>query len=186
LERNIHTTIENDLLALHPSLTGISIRRIKKLLSYIASSVPFSPDMSKLKKICEIGDERTLKMYLSYLEDGGIISMLAPAGKKMSVLEKPEKIYLDNSNQIHALRPLDSNIGTIRETFFVSMLKPHHEVSIPSHGDFLVDDSITFEVGGKNKGFSPIKDIERSYRILDDIQEGINNTLPLWMFGFLY
>jgi predicted AAA+ superfamily ATPase len=186
LERNIHTTIENDLLALHPALTGTSIRKIKKLLSFIAASVPFTPEMSRLKKICDIGDERTLKTYLSYLSDGGIISMISSAGTKMNVLEKPEKIYLDNSNQLHALRPLDCNIGTVRETFFVSMLKPYHEISIPARGDFLVNDEWTFEVGGKNKGFGQIKNIKKSFRAIDDIEKGINSTIPLWMFGFLY
>jgi predicted AAA+ superfamily ATPase len=142
--------------------------------------------MSRLKKICDIGDERTLKTYLSYLSDGGIISMISPAGKKMNALEKPEKIYLDNTNQLHALRPMDCNIGTIRETFFVSMLKPCHEISIPAKGDFLADNEWTFEVGGKNKDFGQIKNIKKSFRVLDDIEKGINSTVPLWMFGFLY
>ncbi len=186
LERNIHTTIENDLLALHPSLTGASIRKIKKLVSFLASSVPYSPDLHRLKMVCEIGDERTLKTYLSYLEDGGIITMLSAGNKKMSALEKPEKIYLNNPNQINALRPFDRNIGTIRETFFISMVKPIHEIIVPATGDFLVDHDWTFEIGGKNKGFSQIKNVKKSFRVIDDMETGIGNTLPLWLFGFLY
>jgi hypothetical protein len=46
---------------------------LKKLLTVISESVPFTPDMKRLKKLVEIGDERTLKNYLKYLEDGGII-----------------------------------------------------------------------------------------------------------------
>lgn len=186
LERNIHTTIENDLLALHPTLTGTSIRKIKNLLSYIAASVPFTPEMSLLKRICDIGDERTLITYLSYLDDGGIIRMLAPAGKKMNALEKPGEIYLNNANQLNALRPLERNIGTVRETFFVSMLKPRYEITVPSKGDFLINDAWTFEIGGKNKGFDKIRNIANSFRVLDDIETGIKNTVPLWLFGFLY
>jgi len=186
LERNIHTAIEKDLLALHPALTGTSIRKIKKLLSFIAFSFPLIPDLNQLKKICDIGDERTLKTYLSYLEDGGIITMLAAAGKKMNVLEKPEKIYINNANQIHALRPADCNIGTIRETFFVSMISPHHTITVPSRDDFLVDETWTFEIGGRNKGFAQIKGVGNSYRVLDDVEKGINATLPLWMFGLMY
>ncbi len=40
------------------------------LLSAIARSAPFTPDMKRLKQIIEVGDERTLKTYLSYLEQG--------------------------------------------------------------------------------------------------------------------
>jgi hypothetical protein len=142
--------------------------------------------MQRLKKLCDIGDERTLKTYLSYLVDGGIIRMPVPAGKKMSVLEKPGKIYLNNTNQMHALQPVNRNTGTGRETFFISMLEPKHNVTIPSKGDFLVDDIWTFEIGGRNKGFAQIKEVENSFRVLDDIESGIGNTLPLWLMGFLY
>jgi hypothetical protein len=61
-----------------------------------------------------------------------------------------------HSNQMQALRPIDRNIGTMRETFFVSMLKPRHYIYVPAKGDFLVDDTWTFEVGGSNKGSKQI------------------------------
>jgi len=67
LEQNIHTTIESDLLAIYPSLTGNSIKKLKSLLKVISASVPFTPDMKKLKNIIGVGDERTLKNYLKYL-----------------------------------------------------------------------------------------------------------------------
>ena len=47
-------------------------RELKMLLATIARSAPFTPDMKRLKQIIEVGDERTLKTYLSYLEDGKI------------------------------------------------------------------------------------------------------------------
>ena len=49
-----------------------------------------------------------------------------------------------------------------------------------------LDDKYTFEVGGKNKKFTQIKDMKDSYVISDDIEIGSGNKIPLWLFGFLY
>ena len=47
--------------------------KIKRLLAFVAGCVPFTPDLKSLKQLLEIGDERTLKTYLKYLEDCGVI-----------------------------------------------------------------------------------------------------------------
>jgi predicted AAA+ superfamily ATPase len=187
LEQGIRTTIESDLLSIYPTLNGSSIKKIKRLLAVISESVPFIPDLKRLKKIVEIGDERTLKNYLKYLEDGGVITSLTKKGSGLGALEKPEKIYLNNTNQIYAISGKGKeNIGTIRETFFLNMLSAIHNVSSPSKGDFFIDDKYTFEIGGKNKNFKQIKDIHNSFLAIDDIETGIGNKIPMWLFGFLY
>ena len=61
-----------------------------------------------------------------------------------------------------------------------------HEVSVPLKGDFLVYDKYIFEVGGKNKSFKQIENIENSFVVADDIESGFGNKIPLWLFGFLY
>ena len=53
-------------------------------------------------------------------------------------------------------------------------------------GDFLVDQKYLFEVGGKNKTFEQIKDVEDSFLAVDGIEIGSRNRIPLWMFGMLY
>ncbi|OGL45493.1 MAG: hypothetical protein A2161_19440 [Candidatus Schekmanbacteria bacterium RBG_13_48_7] len=185
LEQSMHTTIESDLISIYPSLTGETIKKLKKLLSIIAESVPFTPDLKRLKKSVEIGDERTLKNYLKYLEDGGVIISLWRTGHGLKEMEKPEKIYLNNPNQIHAISG-KGNVGNIRETFFINMLSLEHKVSIPKIGDFFVDDRYTFEIGGKSKTFKQIQDIQNSFLAIDDIEIGIGRKIPLWIFGFLY
>ena len=187
LEQGIRTTIESDLLSIYPTLNGSSIKKIKKLLTVIAESAPFTPDLKRLKRIVEIGDERTLKNYLKYLEDGGVIISLTKMGSRLGALEKPEKIYLNNPNQIYAISGKDKeNRGTIRETFFINMLSVMHKVSMPKKGDFYIDNKYTFEIEGKNKSFKQIKDINNSFLAIDDIETGISNKIPLWLFGFLY
>lgn len=76
---------------------------MKKLLTVISESVPFTPDLKRLKKLAEIGDERTLKNYLKYLEDGETIIALPKSGSGLKGMAKPEKIYLNNTNQIYAI-----------------------------------------------------------------------------------
>ena len=187
LEQNIHTTLESDLIAIYPSLSGNSIKKIKKLLMIIASSVPFTPDLKKLKTTHDVGDERTLKTYLKYLEDAGIILTVSKGNRGLRELEKPEKIYLNNPNLIHAISsrmPLE--IGNLRETFFLNIVETAHKISSPAQGDFLVDGRYTFEIGGKNKDFSQIKDIKDSFLGVDNTEIGVGNKIPLWLFGFLY
>jgi hypothetical protein len=187
LEQSIRTTIESDLLSIYPTLNGSSIKKIKRLLAVIAESAPFTPDLKRLKRIVEIGDERTLKNYLKYLEDGGVIISLTKKGGGLGALEKPEKIYLNNPNQIYAISSKGKeNTGTIRETFFINMLSILHKVSMPQKGDFYIDNKYTFEIGGKNKSFKQIKDINNSFLAIDDVETGIGNKIPLWLFGFLY
>lgn len=188
LEQNFHTIVESDLMAIYPALTGNSVRKIKHLLNFIASAVPFTPQMSKLKAIIDVGDERTLKEYLKYLEDAGLIRMVMPASNKLRQIETPEKIYLDNPNQVYAMNASrqNQNIGTIREVFFLDMLSHDHVVTIPKFGDFMVDDDIVFEIGGKNKGFDQIKAVDNAFLAVDDIEQGFARKIPLWLFGFLY
>lgn len=187
LEQNVHTTLESDLPAIHQSLNGSSIRKIEKLLSVISSLVPFTPDLKQLKNLLGIGDERTLKTYLKYLEDAGVILTVAKSGKGLRELEKPEKIYLNNPNLYHALAGgNEPNSGAMRETFFLNMLRTCHTVSVPVRGDFLVNDAITFEVGGKNKNSSQIWEVAKAWLALDGIEIGHGNRIPLWLFGFLY
>jgi uncharacterized protein len=186
LEQNLHTTVESDLVAIYPTINGHSIKKIKQLLMFIASAVPFTPNWKNLKNILEIADERTLKTYFKYLEDAELIHGIMRESNKLHKLELPEKIYLNNPNQYYALSIQSQNIGTIRETFFLSVLSQSHDISIPGTGDFLVDKNYTFEIGGKKKGIEQVKNEKNAYLACDDMEIGINKKIPLWLFGFLY
>jgi len=184
LKQNINVSLSSDLLFVYPGLDGNSIKKLKLLLSIIMQSVPFVPVIEKLKHTLEVGDGRTLKDYFIKLEDAGILKLLMKSSSKgLTKLEKPEKIYLDNSNLLYIT---EANVGTVRETFFLNILSTKHEVTYPKQGDFLVDNTYLFEIGGKNKGFSQIKDVPSSFVVADDIEIGHGSKIPLWLFGFLY
>jgi predicted AAA+ superfamily ATPase len=192
LQQNINVSIESDLLSIYPKLNGSSVKKIKMLLSVIIKSVPFEPKIADLKKATDIKDDRTLKDYLSKLDDAGLIKLLMANSISMKSLDKPEKIFLANPNLMYTKSP---NTGNLRETFFVNLLDNYYKnrqllnddgIYASKKGDFYCEEKYTFEVGGKNKGFEQIKDIPDSYVASDDMEIGIGNKIPLWLFGFLY
>ncbi|MES2592668.1 MAG: hypothetical protein V4608_12355 [Bacteroidota bacterium] len=124
--------------------------------------------------------------YLDYLQNAELIYLLKDKGKSYSMLTKPNKIYLNNSNLSFALAAENTDKGNLRETFFYNQLKQAHSVESSEKGDFLIDGKFTFEVGGKSKKFNQIKNVKNSYLAVDDMEMGLNNKIPLWLFGFLY
>ncbi len=104
----------------------------------------------------------------------------------MSNLSKPEKIFLQNTNLMYNLAGETQNTGNLRETFFLTNLKEIAKVEAAKTGDFFVNDKYTFEIGGKGKQQKQIKNIPDSFVVKDEIETGNNNTIPLWLFGFLY
>lgn len=185
LEQNIHTSIESDLIATNPGLSGESIIKIKRLLGYLSQQTPFKVDIAKMHNALNISDYRTIRTYLQLLENAGCIQILCHQNKSLMSFGKAEKIYLENTNQIYALGGNYADLGNIRETFFANAVSKEYKIFYSQFGDFMVDEKI-FEIGGKTKTFKQIKDIDHSYLALDEIETGINKKIPLWLFGFLY
>lgn len=88
----------------------------------------------------------TLGAYIYYLEQARLISLLHDTGKRVATLQKPEKIFLNNSTLMVALATEGYDTGTLRETFFQSQLLPRYSLSAPKQGDFTVNGKYTFEV----------------------------------------
>lgn len=162
-----------------------SIEKMKKLLYIISSSAPFKPNIVKLSE--KIGATRnTIKTYLHYLERAKIIQLLQSDTKGISILQKPEKIYLHHPNLMFAFASEKSNIGTLRETFFYNQVATSENLTSSKNADFIVNETYTFEIGGKNKDKSQIAGIENAFIASDNIEHGFANKIPLWLFGFLY
>ena len=140
----------------------------------------------KIKAIADVKDDRTLKTYFKYLEDAGLIRMVSKYSSQLARLQAPGKVYLHNTNQIHALSAGLDNKGSIRETFFISMFEYEYDIQLPVNGGCMVEGKYCFEVGGHKKGFNQIKDIGHAYIASDDIEHGFGDRIPLWLFGFLY
>jgi hypothetical protein len=50
----------------------------------------------------------------------------------------------------------------------------------------MIDETYTFEIGGASKGNKQIKGVPKSFIVADNIEIGAFDTIPLWLFGFLY
>ena len=140
--------------------------------------------MSERYKQLETDRNMGLKM-MRALERAGLLLLLGDDTKSPNNLSRPDKIYINNPTLMYALLPY-SDIGTIRETFFMNQLSESHDVRYPKAGDFKVDKKYLFEVGGKSKTFEQIKDLPNSFLAIDDTEIGRKTRIPLWMFGLLY
>lgn len=183
LQQVVNHVLEND----YPIIEGVeqsTIRKTKKMFMILAEQVPQTPNMSNLYNELETDRNQGLKM-LYALEKAGLLALLSDKPKHIDKLSRPEKIFMDNSNLMYAYAT-NPNIGTVRETFFLSQLAVDHSVTYPAKGDFLVDGKYLFEVGGRKKSFEQIKDVADSYLAVDDTEIGHHNRIPLWMFGLLY
>jgi len=179
---NMVIEIELPLLRdVEPSKTS----KIKQLLYIISQSAPFKPNISKLSE--RVGVTRnTLVEYMNHLADTKLLNKLYANSYGISLLQKPDKLFLENTNLSFALANNNTDVGNLRETFFLNQLSVNHKVTYPKTGDFMVDDKYLFEVGGKNKTQKQIAGIENSYIAADNIEYGFKNKIPLWLFGFLY
>ena len=123
---------------------------------------------------------------LQALERAELFAGVDQGPGKLKHLSRPEKIFLGDTNLMHALIH-HPDAGAVRETFFANQLRAAgHDVKAPAQGDFLVDERHLFEIGGAGKGFSQIKGIPESYVVNDGVELGLGNKIPLWLFGFLY
>jgi predicted AAA+ superfamily ATPase len=180
----VNLILEMDL-PLYQQLNYSSVDKLKQLLAIIAESVPFKPNVIKLAD--KIGTTRnTIKDNFNYLHSARVVNLLFSATKGISALQKPDKVYLNNTNIAHALKSRELDKGNLRETFFMNQLAIKHNVTYTDKGDFKIDDQFVFEVGGKNKTREQVKEVKNSYLALDDIEIGMNDKIPLWLFGFLY
>ncbi len=183
LNQIINTIVDTDLAYIAAYNSGTA-NKVKKLLGVIAESVPFKPNIAALSRKLDISRD-SIYQYIYQLKDARLLNTLSSEGKGVSTLQKPDKVYLENTNLAYALKG-KPDIGNIRETFVFNQL--HNaglDVYSPKAGDFVFD-GYTLEIGGKNKTTAQVKHLDNYLIAADDIETGIGNKAPIWLFGFLY
>ena len=179
----VNETLTYDLATIY-KIPLSNISSLNKLLEVICRSKPYEINYEAISKLIGIS-KNTLKQYLVYLNEANLINTIDGISRGNTYIQKPSKIYLHNTNLFEILCS-NTELGTIRETFLASQLQYHHNLHYPKNGDFCIDEKYFIEVGGKNKGFEQIKDMSNSFVVKDDIEVGFKNSVPLWLFGFLY
>lgn len=183
LKQAINETVEHDI----PSYAEISVAsayKLKKLMYVLAQSVPFKPNYSKLAEGLDV-NRTTIYNYIEYLESSQLFNALREKGSGDAIMRKAEKLYLGNSNIAYAVSDTRPDEGNVRETMFLAWMNVGHKVTSSKISDFEID-GITFEVGGKNKKGKQVKDVEKAILVKDNMEYVFGNSVPIWMFGFVY
>ena len=185
IESVVNTILEVELPQLR-KLEISNIRKMKSLLGILSSNVPYTLDTVKLSKMAELS-RVTLLQYLQNLGEARIIQLLYSDVTNVKRLQKPDKIYMENPNMLHALATTRVNEGTEQEVFFVNQLSACHVVEYSkTSADFTIDRQYTIEVGGQSKDGKQIAGMANSYIASADEEYVLGNKIPLWLFGFLY
>jgi predicted AAA+ superfamily ATPase len=183
LQQVINTIVDIDLAYIASYNSGTSIK-VKKLLGVIAESVPFKPNIAALARQLDLSRD-SVYQYIYQLKDAKLLNTLISEGKGVSTLQKPDKIFLENSNLAFALKE-KPDIGNIRETFVLNqLLNAGLNVNSPVEGDFITG-GLAIEVGGKGKNSEQVKHLDNYIIASDNLETGSGNKAPVWLFGFLY
>jgi predicted AAA+ superfamily ATPase len=184
LQEIINMILEIELPLLRNTDVSI-VGKIKQMLYVISQSVPFKPNISALADKINT-TRKTVLEYINYMKEAKVFNIVHKDAFGISLLQKPEKLYLENTNYMFAIIHSEPNVGSLRETFFMNQLSESHTLTYSEKADFLVDNKYTFEIGGKDKTKKQIEHIENAFIAADNIEFGYENKIPLWLFGFLY
>ena len=190
LIENVGAYIIESELTKYRGVAPENTRKMKALLQLIASMLPYQVDISKLSKSVGI-DRVTLIRYLKYLDEAKLTRNLFSQVDKITDLQKPDKLLLDNTNLLYSFGIKAPETGTVMETFFCNQLAAAGhlvEYGGTRTGDFRIDKDRVVEVGGAGKDFSQISDadIPNAALAVDNIDVASRKKIPLWAFGFLY
>ena len=181
LLKNINLTLEFDI----PYLNQIDLKylpKLKQLLYLVASQGSSQPNISRLSN--EIGVSRaTIMNYLYYLREAKLLNLLVDKGEKVEIGKKPNMIYLHNTNLLFAVNNKGVDESILAKTFFLNQLSAVTKVNYSPKSDFLVDGKYSFFVDTKD---DRAKKRGEHYMATDMIEKGKGNSIPLWLFGFLY
>ena len=179
LLRHVNLALEIDVTYLN-QIELKYLSKLRKLLQIIAGQMPVSPNVSKIS--AEIETSRaTVINYLHYLKNARLINLLFSTSSN-GQLQKPDQVYLQNTNLLHIVAPENINNRNLRLTFFYNQVGYHHKLSSSLNDDFKLNDQYCFTVGGKYTRAEG----ENSFAAADMIEIGEGNVIPLWLFGFLY
>ena len=184
IENVVNMTIESELPQMR-RLDVDNIRKIQALLVALSSGLPYILDTTKLSSVSGIA-RTTLLQYLLYLHEARLINLLYSDLMTVKRMQKPDKIYIENTNLLHVLSDA-VNPGTEREVFFVNQLSQSHQIEYSkTAADFTIDRQYTIEVGGHSKGKKQLSGVSNGFIAAADEEYVIGNKIPLWLFGFLY
>ncbi len=186
LLKTMNMMLEIDVLSIK-QIELSYLPKLRKLFYLLAISAPDSPNVSQLSIDCDIS-RATVSNYIEYLKAARLINTLYKDGEEFP--KKPDMIYMHNPNLMFPVKQTPVDEQAVRETFFYNQL--HHNDCQINKGDksatFLVrspncDEKLRFKIEAHKPKGKRKNDIFYAVELLE---EGEENVIPLWLFGFLY
>lgn len=184
LLKTVNMMLEVDVLSIR-QIELSYLPKLRKLLYLLSLSSPGKPNISQLSIDCEIS-RATVTNYMEYLRSARLINMLYREGEEFP--KKPDLVYMHNTSLMFPLKMTAIEDQALNETFFYNQI--HHSDSKLKKGTksgmFIVEsesEKYKFKIE-KQKGRGKNKS-ELLYAV-GNLETGEKNTIPLWLFGFLY
>jgi len=185
LNKLLDKAIQEDMIGFF-NFTRLTASKLQKLFYFLANTTPSEISIHKLAH--KIGTNKDLLGEVLYVLNAiGVVRLVEKYGKISETIRKHQKIFLGNPN-IYMASSSDSNVGTIRESYFLSqMAMADLRTMYIKDGDYAVIDADTtwfFEIGGKGKSPRQLQKKKNAFVAVDDFYGG-EKKIPLWLFGLL-
>ncbi len=180
LLKTMNMMLEVDILYIQ-QIEQSYLTKIRKLFYLLAIQSPATPNVSQLSIDCGIS-RATVMNYLKYLQDARLINMLYKTG--CGFPKKPDMIYMNNTNIMFPTKRTNVEREALVETFFYNQVNVSGSVRKGDRkNQFFVNDTYHFRIELENRKYT--KSHSR-FVVVDAIKTEESNTIPLWLFGFLY
>ncbi len=176
----VEKTLHSDVPFFVPRITDGNIRLMNAIVGTLAkASIP----RLQVRSLCadwSIGADKLYQL-LFVMESVGVVRIVRKA-RDTKAHTAGEKLFFGDPPLYHAL---GGEPGTEREALTAAMIGEAGRTLFATGderaGDFVVDGTITIEIGGAKK---PRKAAD--FVVRDDTDVASGTTLPLWSLGFLY
>jgi len=141
LFRIVEKTIYEDI-ANHYKLKTENLVYFNRILAYIGPIPPGELNRNNIAK--NIGlYTKTIQVYLSIMEDTGLVTLISSEKTQSTILKITEKIFLNNTNLYQSIMNetgFETSIGSVREIFFINMIRNSgKKIFYSTKGDFLTE-----------------------------------------------
>lgn len=178
LLKTMNMILEVDILIIK-QIDVAYLQKIRRLLHIMMSETPCALNVSRLSD--EIDTARaTLMNYIKYLKDARLLNLLYVEGKTFPM--KPNKVYMQNTNLMHAISTREIDRQAELETFFYNTLHACHKVNASERSARFVIDGTHVITVAQHTSDKP----DMRIRAVGDIEIGEGRQIPIWMFGLIY
>ncbi|MEA2041393.1 MAG: AAA family ATPase [Bacteroidota bacterium] len=160
-----------------------NLKKIKQLILFLATDHSDKLNITDLSKLVN-ATRGTVLQYLELLRKGRIISLYKERGKESGVMTKADSVFINNTNLLYTFSAQFKKC-LIQKTFFQHQLSVSQEVYYSQQADFEVS-GILFDILCKESFYQKKFNEQSKIYAVDSIEIGVENSIPLWLFGFMY